>query len=225
MGPVPRTLELFYDVLSPYSWLGFEVLCRYQHLWNVQLQLRPCLFKEILKESGNKPPLVPRKAQYMASDLRLLKQHFQVPIHMPKDFFPTVLRKGSVSAMHFLTAVNMEQPEMLEKVSRELWMRIWSRDEDITEPGSILAAAEKAGLAAEQARGLLEKISTAPVKNQLRETIEAACKYGAFGVPVTVVHMDGQTHMLFGSDRLELLAHLLGEKWMGPAPPGVSAQI
>ena len=25
MGPVPRTLELFYDVLSPYSWLAFEV--------------------------------------------------------------------------------------------------------------------------------------------------------------------------------------------------------
>lgn len=25
MGPAPRTLELFYDVLSPYSWLGFEV--------------------------------------------------------------------------------------------------------------------------------------------------------------------------------------------------------
>nr|XP_045017051.1 glutathione S-transferase kappa 1 isoform X2 [Jaculus jaculus] len=214
MGPVPRTLELFYDVLSPYSWLGFEVLCRYQHLWNVQLQLRPCLISGIMKDSGNKAPaLVPRKAQYMASDLRLLKQHFQVPIHMPKDFFATILGKGSVSAMRFLTAVNMEQPEMLEKVSRELWMRVWSR------------AAEKAGLAAEQARGLLEKISTAPVKNQLRETTEAACKYGAFGVPVTVVHMDGQTHMLFGSDRLELLAHLLGEKWMGPVPPTVNARL
>lgn len=25
MGPAPRTLEFFYDVLSPYSWLGFEV--------------------------------------------------------------------------------------------------------------------------------------------------------------------------------------------------------
>lgn len=25
VGPSPRTLELFYDVLSPYSWLGFEV--------------------------------------------------------------------------------------------------------------------------------------------------------------------------------------------------------
>lgn len=34
---------------------------------------------------------------------------------------------GSLNAMRFLTSVSMEQPEMLEKVSRELWMRVWSR--------------------------------------------------------------------------------------------------
>ncbi|KAK2096798.1 Glutathione S-transferase kappa 1 [Saguinus oedipus] len=101
--------------------------------------------------------------------------------------------------MRFLTAVNLEHPEMLENVSRELWMRIWSR------------AAKKAGMSAEQAQGLLEKSSTSKVKSQLRETTEAACRYGAFGLPITVAHVDGQTHMIFGSDRMELLAYLLGK--------------
>ncbi|XP_040857968.1 glutathione S-transferase kappa 1-like isoform X1 [Ochotona curzoniae] len=226
MKPLPRTLELFYDVLSPYCWLGFEVLCRYQHIWNVKLQLRPSLIAGIMRESGNRPPaMIPRKAQYLRSDVKLQGQHFQVPIQFPKDFFGVILEKGSVSAMRFLTAVNMECPEMLEKVSRELWIRIWARDEDTVQLQSIQAAAEKAGMSAEDARALLEKISTPQVKNQLRETTEAACKYGAFGLPIVVAHIDGKTHMLFGSDRMELLAHLLGEKWMGPAPPALSARL
>ncbi|XP_017366796.1 glutathione S-transferase kappa 1 isoform X3 [Cebus imitator] len=211
MGPVPRTLELFYDVLSPYSWLGFEILCRYQNIWNINLQLRPSFLGGIMKDSGNKAPaLIPRKAQYMANDIKVLRQHVQVPIQFPKDFFSVILEKGSLSAMRFLTAVNLEHPEVLENVSRELWMRVWSRDEDITQPQSILAAAEKAGMSAEQAQGLLEKSSTSKVKNQLKETTEAACRYGAFGLPITVAHVDGQTHMVFGSDRMELLAYLLG---------------
>lgn len=226
MGPAPRTLEFFYDVLSPYSWLGFEILCRYKNIWNIHLQLRPSLIAGVMKDSGNKPPaMLPRKAKYLTNDIKLLGQQIQVPINFPKDFFSVILEKGSLSAMRFLTAMKSEHPEMLEKASRELWMRVWSRDEDITEPQSILAAAEKAGMSTEQARRILEKTSTPQVKNQLKETTEAACKYGAFGLPVTVAHVDGQTHMLFGSDRMELLAHLLGEKWMGPVPPAVESRL
>uniref|UniRef100_A0A8D2BIU1 Glutathione S-transferase kappa n=1 Tax=Sus scrofa TaxID=9823 RepID=A0A8D2BIU1_PIG len=226
MGPLPRTVELFYDVLSPYSWLAFEILCRYKNIWNVNLQLCPSLIAGIFKDSGNQPPaMLPRKAVYMKEDIKRLGHHLQVPIHFPKDFFSTILGKGSLTAMRFLTTVKLEHPEMLEKVSRELWMRVWSRDEDITEPQSILAAAEKAGMSTGQARGLLERVSTPEVKNQLKETTEAACKYGAFGLPITVAHLDDKTHMLFGSDRMELLAHLLGEKWMGPVPPAVNARL
>ncbi|KAM7325678.1 hypothetical protein ACRRTK_015931 [Alexandromys fortis] len=226
MGPARRTLELFYDVLSPYSWLGFEVLCRYQHLWNIKLQLHPAFLGGIMKDSENKPlATVPRKGQYMNNEMPLLGQQFQVPINLPKDFFGVIVKKGSLNAMRFLTAVSMEQPEVLEKVSRELWMRIWSRDEDITEAQSILAAAEKAGMSTEQAQRFLEKISTAQVKNKLKETTDAACSYGAFGLPTTVAHIDGKTYMLFGSDRMELLAYLLGEKWMGPVPTTQYARL
>ncbi|KAM9216746.1 glutathione S-transferase kappa 1 isoform 1-T1 [Dugong dugon] len=256
MGRLARIVELYYDVLSPYSWLSFEVtrgcrprragmgpvvrrspglgqagsgpkvLCRYQHVWNVDLQLRPSYIAGIMKDSGNRPPAqLPRKALYMVNDLRRLRQHFQVPVQVPEDFFSVVFEKGSLSAMRFLTAVCLECPEMLEKVSRELWMRIWSLNEDITEPQSILTAAEKAGMSAEQAQEILGKISTPRVKNQLKETTEAACNYGAFGLPITVAHVDSQTHMLFGSDRMELLAYLLGEKWMGPVPLAPNARL
>lgn len=208
------------------SALPLQILCRYKNIWNVHLQLRPSFIAGIMKDSGNRPPaLVPRKGKYMEADVRRLGQHIQVPINTPKDFFSVILEKGSLSAMRFLTALNLEHPEMLEKASRELWMRVWSRDEDITEPQSILAAAEKAGMSTEQARRILEKASTTQVKNQLKETTDAACKYGAFGLPVTVAHVDGQTHMLFGCDRMELLAYLLGEKWMGPVPPAVGSRL
>lgn len=37
------------------------------------------------------------------------------------------------------------------------------------------------------------------------------CFLQAFGLPTTVAHVDGKTYMLFGSDRMELLAYLLGK--------------
>uniref|UniRef100_A0A4X2M8U7 DSBA-like thioredoxin domain-containing protein n=1 Tax=Vombatus ursinus TaxID=29139 RepID=A0A4X2M8U7_VOMUR len=130
-GPagLPRKLELFYDVLSPYSWLGFEVLCRYQNIWNISLKLRPSFLVGIMKDSGME--------EYQGKVCVLYKSViiFIIIIHFPHicGFFPP----GSLDAMRFLSSVEMEKPEMLEKVSRELWMCVWSRDEDITESQSI----------------------------------------------------------------------------------------
>nr|KAF6418462.1 glutathione S-transferase kappa 1 [Rousettus aegyptiacus] len=95
----------------------------------------------IMKDSGNESLVwLPRKAIYLRNDIRLLGQHMQVPIEVPEDF-SVILEKGSLLAMRFLTAVNLEQPDMLERVSRELWMCNWSRmrNEDITKHESILA--------------------------------------------------------------------------------------
>ncbi|XP_074049608.1 glutathione S-transferase kappa 1-like isoform X6 [Macrotis lagotis] len=221
MSSLPRRLEFFYDLLSPYSWLGFEVLCRYQNLWNVSLQLRPSFLAQIIKDSGDLRPLfVPPKRKYLKDELQYLAEFYQVPLAIPRDVRGVLIDKGSLDAMRFLSCVEMKNPKMLEKVSRELWMRVWSRDEDITEPQSILAAAEKAGLSEMQAKYLLEKSSTDEVKTKLRETTNIACKYGAFGLPIIVVHVENKSHMLCGSDRMELLAYLLemtpSKKSLGP---------
>ncbi|XP_051819348.1 glutathione S-transferase kappa 1-like isoform X2 [Antechinus flavipes] len=191
MAGLRRKLEFFYDLLSPYCWLSFEVLCRYRNIWNINLQLRPTFLAGIMKDTNVE--------EYM------------------KDI-------GSLDAMRFLCSVEMENPEMLEKVSRELWMRIWSQDEDITEPKSILIAAEKAGFSEEQAEFLLKKCSTEEVKKKLRDTTTAACRHGAFGLPTIVFNVNKKSQMLFGSDKLELLAHLIGEQWLGPVPKTVKGK-
>nr|XP_033781387.1 glutathione S-transferase kappa 1 isoform X1 [Geotrypetes seraphini] len=215
-----KVVELFFDVLSPYTWLGFEVLCRYRSIWNIDVKLRPGFLSGIIHATGNQAPaMVPKKGAYMVHDLQRLATYYQVPLKQPSDFFEVVLNKGSLSAMRFVTAIDMAHPEFVESVSRELWKRIWSTDEDITQPESLLSAAQKAGLPSEEAQKMLKMISSPEVKNRLRDSTEEALNYGAFGMPAIVAHVKGTPHLFFGCDRFELLAHLLGEKWLGPLPP------
>ncbi|XP_029359983.1 glutathione S-transferase kappa 1 [Echeneis naucrates] len=224
-----KVVELFYDVVSPYSWLGFEVLCRYRNVWNIELKLRPAFLGGVMQGSGNKPPgLVPNKFQYMTKDLPLLSQYFEIPLKFPSDPFEAIFKKGSLSAMRFLTAVQEREKggdKQLEQVSRELWRRIWSEDKDITEPSSLSEAAKKAGLSDSDVKELLQLSSSKEIKNKLKSTTQDALDFGAFGFPLCVCHVDGGPQMFFGSDRFELMANCIGEKWLGPQPEKSAAKL
>ncbi|XP_065598339.1 glutathione S-transferase kappa 1 isoform X1 [Cyrtonyx montezumae] len=219
-------VELFYDVVSPYSWLGFEVLCRYQHIWNIDLRFRPAFLGGIMQSTGNKPPaMLPKRAEYLLKDIKRMAKYYQVPVTVPEDVFQRILGKNTLGAMRFITATDMTQPKYLETLSREFWLRFWSQHEDISQVESILAVAEKAGLSSELTQKILEMISSPAVKNRLKETTEEAIKYGAFGMPAVVAHVNGKPHLFFGSDRLELLASIIGEKWLGPVPSVPSSKM
>ncbi|KAI4896917.1 hypothetical protein NFI96_031610 [Prochilodus magdalenae] len=224
-----KVVELFYDVVSPYSWLGFEVLCRYRNVWNIDLRLRPAYLGGVMHLSGNKPPaMVQNKAIYMASDLTRLGQYFNVPLRSPANPFEAMFEKGSLNAMRFLTAVSEKQKEqdgLVEKVSRELWNRIWSTDQDITLPASLSEAGLKAGLSASEVEELLKLAKSQPIKDKLKNATAEAMDHKAFGFPLTVCHVDGKKEVFFGSDRFELMAHIIGEKWLGPQPEKATAKL
>ncbi|KAF4794986.1 Glutathione S-transferase kappa 1 [Turdus rufiventris] len=215
-----RTIvELFYDVISPYSWLAFEALCRYRHIWNIDLRFRPAFLGGIMQQTGNKPPaMLPKRGEYMWKDIKRMAKYYQVPLRMPADAFQHIMGTSSLTAMRFITAIDMTSPQYLEPLSREFWMQFWSQHEDIKQPENLLAVARQAGLSAELSQKALEMISSATVKDRLKETTAEAMKYGAFGMPAVVAHYDGEPHLFFGSDRLELLGSFIGEKWLGPVP-------
>ncbi|XP_033984054.1 glutathione S-transferase kappa 1-like [Trematomus bernacchii] len=224
-----KVIEFFYDVVSPYSWLGFEVMCRYRTVWNIELKLRPTFLGGIMQGSGNKPPgLVPNKFLYMGKDLNRLSEYFNVPLRSPSDPFEAMFQKGSLNAMRFVTAVQEKGKggdEQVERVSRELWRRIWYEDKDITEPASLSEAGIKAGLSDSEIKELLELSNSKEIKNKLKISTQNALDYGAFGFPLVVCHLNGKPEMFFGSDRFELMAHCIGEKWLGPLPDKPAAKL
>ncbi|XP_060562144.1 glutathione S-transferase kappa 1-like [Ruditapes philippinarum] len=217
-APTRKTVELFYDVVSPYSWFAFEVLCRYKNVWNIELKLKPFFLGGIMNEASNRPPaMVPNKGKYMFKEMQLLAKYYNVPLVPPKDPAEVMFNKGSLSAQRFITAVDLMDSSKVEPLSRELWMRIWSRDEDIVDPDSLQQAGQKAGLGDEQVKSCLQKMKDQAVKERLKQYTSEALEYEAFGSPTIIAHVKKPV-MLFGSDRFPILAQVLNEKWDGPIP-------
>uniref|UniRef100_A0A672JSA1 Glutathione S-transferase kappa 4 n=1 Tax=Sinocyclocheilus grahami TaxID=75366 RepID=A0A672JSA1_SINGR len=169
-------IELFYDVDSPYSWLAFEVLCRYRNVWNIDLKFKPAYLGVIY-----------------SSDLKLLSEYFGVPMFQPSS----LSEKDSLNAMHFATVVAEKEKkgDTLEKVI------------------SI-----KICLSANEVEEILTLSKSQPIKDKLKSVTEEALEYKCFGLPFIVCHVNGKAEVFFGSDRFELMAYFIGERWMGPHP-------
>ncbi|GIY28731.1 glutathione S-transferase kappa 1 [Caerostris darwini] len=219
MAKAPVLIEFFYDIISPYSYLAFEVLQRYKNVWKIDLKLKPMLLGGVMKSSGNSPPaVVPNKGIYMARDLKRLQAYFQIPLIIPNNLMDLIMRKGSINAQRFLTAIDIQKPEYLESISRALWLRLYKDHTDITEVQSFREAGQTIGIDPETLEKCLKMINDAHTKQRLQQYTDDALKYGAFGAPMIVAHIKGKPQVFFGSDRFELLAYVLDEPWLGPVP-------
>nr|XP_037287423.1 glutathione S-transferase kappa 1-like [Rhipicephalus microplus] len=214
------TVELFYDVISPYSYLAFETLTRYRAPWNLDLKLKPFFLGGVMKESNNRPPsLVPNKASYMTTDLRRLSDFYGVPIKPPDFFLEFITTKSTIKPQRFLIALDMKYPQHLEEVSRGFWKRFYEDNKDIAEEDSVAEVGRAAGMQEDAIKDALTMIKEDRVKKALLENTKLAVdEYRAFGAPTIVAHVAGKPEVFFGSDRFEVMAHVMRKKWLGPKP-------
>lgn len=68
--PVTK-ITSYYDIVSPYSWLAFEVLTRYEGIWKVPIDYTPFLLGGVMRATGNVPPgSNPYKGNYLFKGAR-----------------------------------------------------------------------------------------------------------------------------------------------------------
>eukprot|EP01094_Clydonella_sp_ATCC50884_P027436 TRINITY_DN7875_c0_g1_i1.p1 TRINITY_DN7875_c0_g1~~TRINITY_DN7875_c0_g1_i1.p1 ORF type:complete len:226 (-),score=66.83 TRINITY_DN7875_c0_g1_i1:93-770(-) len=214
-------VELFYDVVSPYSWLGFEIACRYAaaHPDRFVLRLRPFFLGGVMHGTGNQPPaFLPARGLYMPKDVARSFEWAGLSGQVPSRFPLSTLK-----AMRLLTAVSdLEGGKHVEGVSRQLWHAYWGRDEDITDDTVLERCVRDGSSGALEGARILSRCAEAGVKEALKAATQDAIDRGAYGAPTFFVHADGEGQdggeMFFGSDRFHLWLPLVGVQWVGPHP-------
>jgi len=166
-----RTLDWYYDFISPYSYLQCATFPALPA--GVQLQLKPVLFGALLDHAGTLGPAeIPGKREHTYRQTLWLAQRYRVPMRLPPrhPFNPlSVLR----------LAVALDAP--LATV-RRIFDFIWAEGRDPSDPAEFTALANSLGVADAGAR-----IADSTVKAILKSNTEEAIAAGVWGVPTFAI--------------------------------------
>lgn len=194
-----KTIEFFWDPASSYSYLAATQIEALAQRTGATLVWKPFLLGKAFEATGNRiPASVPAKAAYMFKDLALWARYYGVPFKMP-SVFPV----HSVAACRMACAAG--QIGKAGVFSRAVLDAYWVRDQDISKPDNVKAAAVAAGLDGE---ALTAAAQTDEVKALLKANTDEAIARGVFGAPTFFIDQ----HMFWGNDRLALMEAYLSGK-------------
>lgn len=190
----PRTVDFFFDVGSPYSYLAATQLDGLTARTGAAVRWRPFLLGGVFKATGNEMPArVPAKARYMVADLERWASHYDQPFRFPTRFPLNTLRPQRA-----LTAVAMADEGAVRAFALALFRGYWVDDRDISADDEIRSIAHGCDLDGDH---VVAATGDPAVKDRLRAETDDAVARGAFGAPTFFL---GAT-MYWGNDRLLLL--------------------
>lgn len=166
-----RTLDWYYDFISPYAYLQCATFPALPA--GIQVRLKPVLFGALLDQAGTLGPAeIPGKREHTYRQTLWLAQRHGVPMRLPPrhPFNPlSVLR----------LAIALDAP--LETV-RRIFEFIWAEGRDPSEAAEFTVLANSIGVANVGAR-----IADPAVKARLKSNTEEAVAAGVWGVPTFVI--------------------------------------
>jgi 2-hydroxychromene-2-carboxylate isomerase len=194
-----RTIEFFWDVGSPYTYLASTRIEQVADACKARVHWRPFLLGGVFRETGNRPPLeTPAKLNYMIDDLKTWAAHYRMAFR-----FPSVFPINSLLPMRAAMAADLLGRG--KDFAGALMRAFWTEGKDPGQPETLQGIAQSVGLDGQR---VVRMTQDEAIKEGLKKNTAEAVARGAFGAPTFFVGKK----MFWGHDRLMLLeAYVKGE--------------
>jgi 2-hydroxychromene-2-carboxylate isomerase len=193
-----KTVEFYFDVGSPTSYLAYTQLRKICEDTGSTLSLRPMLLGGVFKATGNASPNeVPAKARYSIIDLGRFAKRYNVPLVF-NPHFPV----NTLNLMRAITAVQHMQPERFIEFVDLTFKAMWIDARNLNDPGVLSATLKEGGFDPAQVFGW---VNDPQVKETLKAETDAAIARGIFGAPSMFVGDE----LFFGQDRVDFVREAL----------------
>ena len=193
-----KTLEFFFDLGSPTTYLAYTQLPGICAETGSQLAYQPILLGGIFKATGNASPItIAAKGRYLLQDLARYAKRYGVPLKF-NPHFPI----NTLALMRAVTGIQLRQPERFIDFIDCLFRALWVDGRNLGDPAVVAAVLAEHGFDPAQ---VLELAQDEAVKDALKHKTEEAIARGVFGAPSLFV---GQ-QLFFGQDRLDFVREAL----------------
>ncbi|MFL1494210.1 2-hydroxychromene-2-carboxylate isomerase [Pseudomonas antarctica] len=193
-----KTLEFFFDLGSPATYLAYTQLPALCAETDAQLVYRPMLLGGVFKATGNASPIsVPAKGRYMFNDLARYAQRYNVTLQF-NPHFPI----NTLVLMRAVTGMQMRHPERFQSIIDCLFRALWVEGRDLGDSAVVGSVLNEAGFNPDEVLALANEES---VKAALKGNTEQAVQRGVFGAPSMFVG----NQLFFGQDRLDFVRKAL----------------
>ncbi len=193
-----KTVEFFFDVGSPTSYLAWTQLPTIARASGAQIKWRPMLLGGVFKATGNASPVtVPAKGRWMGGDIERFARRYGVPFVF-NPHFPI----NTLTLMRGAAGLQLRQPERLDAYLDVVFRAMWVDAVNLDLAAELARVLDAAGF---DGPAFLSLVGDPEVKSALMATTEEAVARGVFGAPSLFV----DNTLFFGQDRLDFVREAL----------------
>ena len=192
-----KTIECYFDVGSPASYLAWTQLPDLARRHNAELVWKPMLLGGVFQATGNQSPAaIEAKSCYSRMDMQRFARRYGVTLNQ-NPYFPVNTLQLMRGAVAFLDTPRFN--DYLTAVFKAMWID----EENMADADVVARVLSAAGF---EPGDVVARASNPEVKERLKEITTEAVERGVFGAPTLFVGEE----MFFGQDRLWMVEEALG---------------